>query len=305
MGEALFRSIERTISGLVHIGSDTFIIFSVLLWHILARCLSMMTIGKRIRFERIKDRKSGNSLIIPVDHGISIGPVKGITDLADTVEKVAEGGANAVLMQKGMVPHGHRGYGRDIGLIVHMSASTSLSPDPNNKVQVCTVEECMKMGADAVSVHINVGSDTESDQLKILGDTAERCAFWGIPLIAMMYPRGAAIKNQHDPEVVAHAARAGAELGADVVKTNYTGDPDTFKAVVKGCTVPVIVAGGIRTNTDLELLENIHGAMEAGSAGVAIGRNVFMHETPTLMVRRIRAIVHDSLSPKEAMKIRG
>ncbi len=183
----------------------------------------MMTIGKGIRIERIKDRKSGNSLIIPLDHGISIGPVRGITDLADTVDKVAEGGANAVLMQKGMVPYGHRGYGHDIGLIVHMSASTSLARDPDNKVQVCTVEETVKMGADAVSVHVNVGSETESVQLKGLAETAERCAFWGMPLIAMMYPRGPAIKNPHDPETVAHVARVGAELGADIVKTNYTG----------------------------------------------------------------------------------
>ena len=113
--------------------------------------ISVMTIGKRIRMERIKDRKSGNSLIIPLDHGISEGPIKGIVGLADTIEKVSEGGANAVLQQKGMVPYGHRGYGRDIGLIVHMSASTRLGPDPNNKVMVCSVEEALKMGADAVA----------------------------------------------------------------------------------------------------------------------------------------------------------
>src|SRR5271157_320988 len=262
----------------------------------------MMTIGKSIRMERIKDRKSGNSLIIPLDHGISIGPVKGITDFSDTVEKVAEGGANAVLMQKGMVPHGHRGYGKDVGLIVHMSASTSLSPDPNNKVQVCTVEECMKMGADAVSVHINIGSDTESDQLGILGCTAERCAFWGIPLIAMMYPRGAAIKNQHDPEVVAHAARAGAELGADIVKTNYTGDPDTFKQVIKGCPVPVIIAGGPKMGSDIELLEMIEQAIKVGAKGAAIGRNVFQHESPTNITKAISRVVHEGWSAADAFE---
>ncbi len=262
----------------------------------------MMTIGKSIRMERIKDRKSGNSLIIPLDHGISIGPVKGIIDFSDTVEKVAEGGANAVLMQKGMVPFGHRGYGPDVGLIVHMSASTSLAPDPNNKVQVCTVEECMKMGADAVSVHINIGSETESDQLKILGCTAERCAFWGIPLIAMMYPRGASIKNQHDPEVVAHAARAGAELGADIIKTNYTGDPDTFKQVVNGCPVPVIIAGGPKMGSDIELLEMIEQAIGAGAKGAAIGRNVFQHESPTRITKAISRIVHNKWTAAEAFK---
>jgi fructose-bisphosphate aldolase/2-amino-3,7-dideoxy-D-threo-hept-6-ulosonate synthase len=262
----------------------------------------MMTIGKSIRMERIKDRKSGNSLIIPLDHGISIGPVKGITDFSDTVEKVAEGGANAVLMQKGMVPYGHRGYGRDVGLIVHMSASTSLSPDPNNKVQVCTVEECMKMGADAVSVHINIGSDTECDQLCILGNTAERCAFWGIPLIAMMYPRGAAIKDQNAMDVVAHAARAGAELGADIVKTNYTGDPDTFKEVVKGCPVPIIIAGGPKMGSDIELLEMIEQAIRAGAKGAAIGRNVFQHKSPTKITRAISRIVHDGWSAADAFE---
>ena len=141
--------------------------------------------------------------------------------------------------------------------------------------------------------------------LQDAGRVSRRCETLGLPMLAMMYPRGKNIHNQYDPELIAHVCRVGAELGADVVKTNYTGDTDTFKNVVKSCPVPVIVAGGIRTNTDLELLENIKGAMEAGCAGVAVGRNVFMHETPALMVRRIRAIVHDAVSPKEAMKIRG
>lgn len=263
--------------------------------------ISVMTIGKRIRMERIKDRKSGNSLIIPLDHGISEGPINGIVGLADTIEKVSEGGANAVLQQKGMVPHGHRGYGRDIGLIVHMSASTRLGPDPNNKVMVCSVEEALKMGADAVSVHINIGSETESDQLQALSQTARSCTEWGMPLLAMMYPRGKAIKNPHDSEVVALAARAGAELGADIVKTNYTGDPDTFKTVVKGCPVPVIIAGGPKMKSDKDVLETVEGAMGAGAKGVAIGRNVFQHESPTKITRAIARIVHEGWSSADAL----
>jgi len=260
-------------------------------------------IGKRVRIERIMDRDSGNTVIIPLDHGISLGPVKGLANLADMVDKVAKGGANAVLQQKGMVRHGHRGYGMDVGLIVHMSASTSLGPDPNNKVQVCCVEEALKMGADAVSVHINVGSETEADQLKILGSVAESCDFWGMPLIAMMYPRGSKISNPNDPEVVALAARAGAELGADIVKTNYTGDEETFREVVGGCPVPVVMAGGPKTETDLEFLQMIEGAMAAGGRGVAIGRNVFQHDDPTKMTRAISAIVHHGKSAEEAAGI--
>jgi fructose-bisphosphate aldolase/2-amino-3,7-dideoxy-D-threo-hept-6-ulosonate synthase len=263
----------------------------------------MTEIGKKIRIERIMHRDSRNIVIIPMDHGISDGPIKGLIDVADTINKVAEGGADAVLMQKGIVTHGHRGYGHDVGLIVHMSASTILGPDPNNKVQVCSVEEVMKMGADAVSIHVNVGSETEADQLQKLGSVAEECNYWGMPLLAMMYPRGKDISNPHDPELIAHVARVGAELGADVVKTLYTGNPDTFKDVVQGCPVPIVIAGGPKTNTDEEFLQMIEGAMEGGARGVAIGRNVFQHENPTKITKAITEIVHYKMSVEEALEM--
>ncbi|MEA1908701.1 MAG: 2-amino-3,7-dideoxy-D-threo-hept-6-ulosonate synthase [Euryarchaeota archaeon] len=263
----------------------------------------MSEIGKKIRIERIIDRKSGKTLIIPMDHGVSEGPINGLANIGDAINKAAEGGADAVLVQKGMVAHGHRGYGHDIGLIVHMSASTSLGPDPNNKVRVCTVEEAIRLGADAVSVHINVGSDTESDQLEYLGSVADDCDYWGMPLVAMMYPRGRGIPNQHDSTVVALAARTGAELGADIIKTNYTGDPESFRTVVDGCPVPVVIAGGPKTNTDREFLEVIRDAIKAGAAGAAAGRNVFQADDPVRMTRAISSIVHDNISVDEALKI--
>ncbi|RLG22356.1 fructose-bisphosphate aldolase [Methanosarcinales archaeon] len=263
----------------------------------------MSEIGKAVRLERIVNRKSGKTVIIPMDHGITVGPIKGLIDLPTMVNMVAEGGANAVLQQKGMVRHGHRGYGRDIGLIIHLSASTSLSADPNDKVQVCTVEEAIKIGADGVSVHINIGAKTEPAQLKILGEVSERCEFWGMPLLAMMYPRGETIQNPYDADVVAHVARVGAELGADIVKTNYTGDPDSFSKVVEGCPVPVVIAGGPKMDSDEDVLRMVEGAMEAGASGVAIGRNVFQHENPTLITRAICAIVHEGATLKEALEI--
>lgn len=260
-----------------------------------------MNIGKRVRLERITDRGSGNTVIVPLDHGITIGPVDGIVDLPATVNKVAEGGANAVLQQKGMVIHGHRGYGHDIGLIVHLNGSTSLGPDPNDKVAVCMPEEALRIGADAVSVHINVGSETEAQQLALLGHLSERCDYWGLPLIAMMYPRGKAIKDPHDAATVAHVARVGAELGADIVKTNYTGSESSFRTVVEGCPVPVVIAGGPKADTDEDILNMARGAIDAGAMGVAIGRNVFQHPNPTAMVRALCAIVHRGASPEEAM----
>jgi len=260
-------------------------------------------IGKIIRMERIINRETGRTVIVPMDHGVSIGPVPGLLDMTKTIDQVATGGANAVLIHKGIVVTGHRGYGRDIGLIVHLSASTSLGPDPNHKVLVTSVEKALKLGADAVSVHVNVGSEREPEMLLKLGTVAETCDEWGVPLIAMMYPRGEKIEDEHDPEVVKLAARAGAELGADIIKTNYTGDPDTFKEVVEGCPVPVVIAGGPKVETEEELLQMVKDSVEAGGAGVAIGRNIFQAESPENMTKAIAAMVHDEIEVDEALKM--
>ena len=104
-----------------------------------------MKIGKAIRMERLINRETGNTVIIPMDHGVSMGPIPGIIDIRESIDKVANGGANAVIIHKGLVRHGHRRRGKDVGLIVHLSASTSLSPKPNTKVLVCSVEEAIKL----------------------------------------------------------------------------------------------------------------------------------------------------------------
>ena len=264
--------------------------------------MEQMGIGKSIRMERIFDRNSGRSVIVPMDHGVTVGPIYGLTDMRNAVNAVAEGGANAVLLHKGIVIAGHRGYGKDIGLIIHLSASTSLGPDPLNKVVVAQVEEAIRLGADAVSMHVNVGADTEAEMLEALGTMTMVCEQCGIPLLAMMYPRGKKVKNEHEPEMVMHAARVGAELGADLIKTNYTGDPDTFKEVVQTCPVPVIIAGGPKTNTDEELMEMVEEAVAAGAAGISIGRNVFQHEDPARMTRALSKIVHENFTAQEALE---
>jgi predicted phospho-2-dehydro-3-deoxyheptonate aldolase len=251
-------------------------------------------IGKKIRLQRIIERNTGKTIIVPMDHGVTVGPIPGLIDMAVAVNRVANGGANAILMHKGMVETGHRSSGKDIGLIVHLSASTVLAPDSNAKTLVCTVEEAVRLGADAVSIHINIGANTESEMLNKMGMVSKSCRDWGMPLLAMMYTRGAKIKNEYDVAVVKHAARVGAELGADIVKVNYTGSPESFGEVVRGCPVPVVIAGGEKMETDEEVLDMVRGSIEAGGAGVSIGRNVFQHDDPETMVRKISEIVHGS-----------
>ncbi len=261
-----------------------------------------MNTGKTIRMGRIFNRQTGRTVMVPMDHGITIGPVTGLTDIGRSTSAVADGGANAVVMHKGIVKECYARAPADLGLIIHLSASTNLSIDPDHKIIITRPLEAMRLGADAVSVHVNVGSEKEGEMLKDLGDVARTCEGLGLPLLAMMYPRGKNIHNQYDPDLIAHACRVGAEMGVDIIKTNYTGDQDTFREVVKGCPVPIIIAGGMKTNSDKELLDKIKGACDSGAAGVAVGRNVFMHDAPAVMVRRICGVVHEGLTPAEALK---
>ena len=263
----------------------------------------MTYLGKRIRIERIKNRDTGKTVIVPMDHGISMGPINGLKDMKDAIHNVAEGGANAIVMHKGLVGEGHRGEGKDIGLIVHMSASTSLSPYPNVKTLVCTVEEAIKLGADAVSIHINLGNGQEKEMLNDFGRVSNEARIWGMPLLAMIYPRGEKIKDEYNVNAVKHAARVGNEMGADIVKVSYTGSVETFKEVVSGCAVPVVIAGGPKMDSDREILEMVKGSIDAGGAGVSIGRNVFQHKDPTRMVRAISTIVHEGSSVEDALRI--
>jgi predicted phospho-2-dehydro-3-deoxyheptonate aldolase len=259
-------------------------------------------IGKKIRLERIIDRNSRKTVIIPMDHGVTVGPIEGLADMRTTVGKVVTGGANAILMHKGIVRAGHRGTGRDVGLIIHLSAGTTLSPDPNAKELVCTVEEAIKLGADAVSVHINLGAETDREMLRQLGQIGERCLEWQMPLVTMMYTRGSKIQDEYDVQNVKLAARVGAELGADIVKVVYTGSVESFAGVVEGCPVPVVIAGGAKMGSDEEIFKMVEGALQAGAAGVSIGRNAFQHEDPTKMVQALSKMVHHNASVEGALE---
>ncbi len=239
-------------------------------------------------------------LCIPMDHGISNGPIEGLEDPASLIYRCEEYGLSSVIINKGIIKALPRPI--KVGILVHFSSSTSLSLTPNRKMLTGTVKEAVAMGADGVSLHINIGGKEEPEMLEQLGMTAQQCHKWGMPLLAMMYPRGENIKNPHDPEIVAHVARIGAECGADIVKTLYTGDIDSFTKVVKCTPVPVVIAGGPKAKTDLDVLQMTEDAMTAGACGVTYGRNIFAHKTPEKMVDALAGIIFRKETAKEALK---
>lgn len=262
-----------------------------------------MHLGKAIRMERLMNRNTGKCILLPLDHGVSVGPIDGLQDLPRTVDEAAEGGANAVIMHKGAARCGHRKGGRDIGLILHLSSGTVLSPHPNRKTLTASVEDAIRYGADGVSIHVNLGDPDESRMLADFGSVCGAAEAWGMPLLAMVYGRGPNIPDSLDPELVAHCARVGAELGADMIKVPYTGDKAGFRRVVESCGVPVLIAGGPRTESTEEFLRMVKDAIDAGAAGLSVGRNIFQHANPRALVAALARIVHDGWEVDRAVTL--
>lgn len=247
-----------------------------------------MCAGIDARIERIST--AGRIVNVPMDHGITIGPAQGLVDIESTIDAVTRGGADCILTQKGLAPRVHPNKNGS-GYIVHLNASTTFGPDKNDKRQTGTIKEAIRAGADAVSYHINVGSDSEPKQIEQLAQIATTADEFGLPVLAMAYARGPGI-DEHDAENLAHAVRLVEEIGADIVKTAYSGDSESFEHVTRATENPVIMAGGDPQN-DRAMLENVRGAMDAGAAGVSMGRSVFQHQNPEAMTQAISSIVHD------------
>lgn len=242
--------------------------------------------GKEVRLKRLF-RHSDKLLVVPMDHGVSIGPVTGLKGIDRTVGQVAKGGADAIVVHKGLVRYAAP-LADGCELIVHLSGSTDLAPDPNRKELVATPEFAVRLGATAVSTHVNLASAEEAAMLKDLASAAEACELVGIPLLAMMYVRDGNRQSEYDPKKLAHAARVAEELGADIVKVNYTGSPESFAEVTGGVKIPVLIAGGPKMSSVTGLLTAVRDAVLAGARGVALGRNIFQHDDPEAMTRAVR-----------------
>jgi 2-amino-4,5-dihydroxy-6-oxo-7-(phosphooxy)heptanoate synthase len=252
--------------------------------------------GKQIRFNRLVHPRSGNMFLVPLDHSVADGPIASNAGFVHIVQTVVANGADGVVLHKGRVRFIPSEVFRQASLVVHLSGSTAHASDINAKVLLGGVEEAVQLGADAVSVHVNVGSATEAQQLADLGRIAERCSRWGMPLLAMIYPRGPKITDPSAEVLVAHAANLAADLGADLVKTPYTGDVESMAMVVDSCPIPIITAGGVPLGDDEKLASIVDDIMVAGALGVAMGRNIFQSADVAATSRRVADTVHSTRS---------
>lgn len=245
---------------------------------------------KALRLRRLSRPQDDRYLFVPLDHSVSDGPVVPRDRWHDLISAVVLGGADAVIVHKGRVRTLDPAVLGGCALIVHLSAGTSHMADAHAKVLVGEVDEALRLGADAVSVHVNIGSDTESRQLADLGTVAAECDRWNVPLVVMAYARGPRIGDAADPAVLAHVVNIAADLGADIVKTTLARPAEEMAEVTASCPVPVIVAGGPASENSLA--GHARTAMATGCAGLAVGRRVFTSPTPMQLVAELASIVH-------------
>ena len=235
----------------------------------------------------------GRSMLLAYDQGLEHGPSTDFNDRnvdpAMIMDIAARGKFNGVVFQKGVA---ERFYDRRVPLIVKLNGKSSLPKGEPVSRQVCSVEQAVSLGARGVGYTIYLGSEFESKMFREFGRIQEEAHEKGVPAIAWIYPRGASVQNDTSKEVVAYAARAGLELGADAVKIKYTGDPQTFSWAVKSAAgVKVFMSGGPKAPTDDDFLKQVKGVMEAGGTGVAVGRNVWQNADPLAMADKLRKAI--------------
>lgn len=256
--------------------------------------------GKVIRLGRIFRYSTGRTVIIAVDHGRRHGPIPGIEDFRSLIEELVDSGADALMMTPAMLERVADIVAGRVGVIARIDGTGSVKgPDETDDRLISSMERAASIGADAVSVMVYVGCEREAQNLEKLARVAEEAHWLGVPVLAEALPRPPHLPERYSPESVAYVSRIAAELGADVIKTYFT--PQGFERVVSSVPVPVVVLGGPRKGSLVEALSEAYNAVKAGGAGVAYGRNVFQFESPKVAARALVYVVHEELSPEEAL----
>jgi len=238
--------------------------------------------------------RKGKCFMLAYDQGLEHGPTDFTDKNADPcyiIEIAKRGGATAIAMQKGTVEKYHAELkASKVPLILKLNGKTKMTRGEPYSTQLCTVKEAKKLGAAAVGYTIYFGSEHEAKMLKEFEGVQREAHAAGLPVVVWSYPRGKAVPKITD-EVMAYAARAGLEIGADMVKINYTGHPKALKWAVKVAgRTKVVISGGVKKG-EKQFLSNLKDIMKSGAIGVSVGRNVWQHKDPLYMARKIRKVI--------------
>lgn len=265
----------------------------------------MAMLGKEVRMSRLVNEKSGKMMAITVDHAISrgIAPMTGLQPIQATIDAIIKGRPDAMTMTKGTAEHCMYQHAGKTSILLKCSSYAPVHPTKD--ISFGTVDEAIRMGADAVSIGAMVLGDYQDVQFEEIGKFSEECMRKGMPLIGHVYPKGESVpKDQQTSwENIAYAVRSASELGIDIIKTTYTGDPDSMAKVVSLCPSRIVIQGGDACKTLDDYLNMTKEAMDCGVGGVTMGRFVWDYQDITALVITLRYIIHEGYSVKEAKEL--
>ncbi|KUO77598.1 MAG: hypothetical protein APF77_03265 [Clostridia bacterium BRH_c25] len=251
-------------------------------------------------------KKDGKSFILAIDHGSGVNVLPELNNTGALIEKAVKGGVDGVLMTFGMAS----AYQKELGnaaMLLRMDGGTSELNVTGSPMEVMySVEDAIRVGADAVLCMGFPGATQEEVSLKGIAGLVSEGLKWNIPVGAEMLPRGFEFGKFQDcrtPQNLKLAGRIGCELGLDFVKTEYTGDKESFKELVQGCYKPVLILGGGSSKAEREVLQLVKDALDCGASGVIMGRNIWRHPQPEKLCAAITAIVHGNEEVDSALKL--
>jgi len=259
-----------------------------------------MTIGKSVRLTSLFRRASGRTVIVTLDHGGIAGPIAGIEKPADVVRACREGGADAILATRGVVTASQGEWDRSLAAILRLTGGFTILGRKFEEEVISSPEAALSLGASGAAVTVKFGHEREGEFMKQASFIADSCERWGLPLMIEAMAWGKDMKSA-DPRGIVLASRAAQEIGADIVKTCYTGDPRSFHEVVEGCPVPVVILGGEKSESLEKVFGDVFHALEAGARGIAMGRNIWQHGKTRAMVEAMVGLVHERWTVKQAL----
>jgi putative autoinducer-2 (AI-2) aldolase len=254
----------------------------------------IMEWGMKNRLSRLI-QKDGKALFLPVDHGYFQGPTHGLEHPEETIKPIIQY-ADGLMLTRGVLRN-CIDPAIEKPIIMRVSGAVSVvGDDLANESVVTSIQEILRLNASAVSMSVFVGTKYENKSLSNLAKLVDDCEEYGIPVMAVSAV-GKELEKR-EARYLALAARISAELGARVVKTYYC--KENFEKVVDGCPVPVVMAGGPKTETQKEVFDFVYDGMQKGAIGVNLGRNIWQTQYPVASIKAIRAIIHEGYTPQEA-----
>jgi len=265
--------------------------------------------GRDIRWFRLFRKETNRSVIIALDHGLYMGPIEGIKNVEQVLKGVIEGGADAVIVTPGILKKWSRVLaGSNLGIILRVDHLGMFHKFKQSKLcphLICGIEEAVALGADGVIASYYVGLDDEFLSMKLVSEVVRGCRRYGLVSVIELSILERNLSKEEYAETVSKVSRVLSELGADLLKIPYTGDPETFRDLVTSCLSPVVVLGGPRRESLRDFLKDIEEAVSSGAVGVAVGRNVWQHKNFEKIIEVLVKIVHEGISLNDVVNTIG